>query len=446
MGAQRCTQHARRFDRRRFPPEHDVVKQGDDADFCFIIRSGRCDVLVELKDSSAGKAPAAAAAPSTASDGRPAQVAAPASPAGHATPAAVRPSGAQASSAVGTPASEGGSPASKVQSGTASPAFGALQKQGSSKMGKLLKAATAWQEAAGVEGPPLRVNFRHIVTLQPGTIAGEVALLHEGSKRMATVRTSENAELLILDKKSFLDLDRATLNIIGENARYNAACTREPSQRTRDDLQILKERTAHLSHLSSLSPEVHMELCRVMRYRKVDARTILVRAGMPATCLSITIAGVVHTYTSTVEPTTARRKWSLVGKDRGGGLAGRQGGSGRVSASQLLKGRPTEVLTTGKAIGEDELLMEDPVHAATVVTVETVELMEISRALPPPPSRAAPPSLGLRARLTTCVIATPSLACVCARARRRRLRPRSESRQYLGERARQRVPHKLLAV
>ena len=86
---------------------------------------------------------------------------------------------------------------------------------------------------------------------------------------MATVRTSDNVELLILSKRDFLDLDKATLNIIQENARYNAACTKEPSQRTRDDLQILQQRTAHLSHLSSLSTEVHMELCRVMRYRKV---------------------------------------------------------------------------------------------------------------------------------------------------------------------------------
>ena len=39
------------FTRRRFPPEEDVVRQGDDADFCFIIRSGRCDVLVQINEN-----------------------------------------------------------------------------------------------------------------------------------------------------------------------------------------------------------------------------------------------------------------------------------------------------------------------------------------------------------------------------------------------------------
>ena len=31
---------------RRYRPGEDVVKQGDDASFCFIIRSGSCEVLV----------------------------------------------------------------------------------------------------------------------------------------------------------------------------------------------------------------------------------------------------------------------------------------------------------------------------------------------------------------------------------------------------------------
>ena len=36
---------------------------------------------------------------------------------------------------------------------------------------------------------PMRVNMRHIVTLKPGAIVGEIALFAEGSKRMATVKT-----------------------------------------------------------------------------------------------------------------------------------------------------------------------------------------------------------------------------------------------------------------
>ena len=41
--------------------------------------------------------------------------------------------------------------------------------------------------------------------------------------------------------------------------------------------------------------------------------------------------------------------------------------------------KPSEVLHAGQAIGEDELLLEDPVHNVTVITQEPVELMEISR-------------------------------------------------------------------
>ena len=96
--------------------------------------------------------------------------------------------------------------------------------------------------------------------------------------------------------QSFLDLDRATLNIISENARYNAACTKEPAQRTRDDLQMLQQRTAHLSHISSLSAEVQYELCRVMRYSKVNENAILVRKGNPASCLYVLISGSAATY------------------------------------------------------------------------------------------------------------------------------------------------------
>ena len=64
---------------------------------------------------------------------------------------------------------------------------------------------------------------------------------------MATCRTSENAEVLILGKKAFWDLDRSTINMISENARYNAACTKgKPAHQV--DLQILQQHAAHLSH------------------------------------------------------------------------------------------------------------------------------------------------------------------------------------------------------
>ena len=82
-----------------------------------------------------------------------------------------------------------------------------------------------------------------------------------------------------------------TLHLISENARYNAACTKEPHQRTREDLQILQQRTSHLHHLSSLTSDTHLELCRVMRYRKVNESSMLVRKGIAASCLYVIISG-----------------------------------------------------------------------------------------------------------------------------------------------------------
>ena len=38
------------FTRRRYAHGEDIVKQGDPADFCFVIRSGACDVLVQQQD------------------------------------------------------------------------------------------------------------------------------------------------------------------------------------------------------------------------------------------------------------------------------------------------------------------------------------------------------------------------------------------------------------
>ena len=86
-----------------------------------------------------------------------------------------------------------------------------------------------------------------------------VSLVHPADPRFLDPRFWP-PQVLTLDKKSFLDLDRSTLSVISENARYNAACTKDPGQRQRDDLQILQQRTAHLSHLASLPTEVHWEL------------------------------------------------------------------------------------------------------------------------------------------------------------------------------------------
>jgi len=304
------------FERRKMAPETDVVKQGDDADFCFIIRSGRCDVLVEVKEEKPKE---------EASEGD-------------------------------TPAKPGG-------------------KLGG-KLGLLKKAAAAQIKANSEGHGVVRANMRHIVTLRPGAIVGEIALFKDGVKRMATVRTSaDHVELLILDKKSFLDLDRATLHIISENARYNAACTKEPHQRTRDDLQILQQRTSHLSHLSSLSSEVHLELCRVMRYRKVNEQSMLVRKGQVASCLYVIISGKCNTYAN--DPRGRNRMASLAVS-----ALTEKSGAGRrrnMTVEQFATMKPTAEMRAGDAVGEEELLMENPNWLVTAVTTESMELMEIDR-------------------------------------------------------------------
>jgi CRP-like cAMP-binding protein len=322
------------FDRRKLGPEEDVVRQGDAADFCFIIKSGRCDVLVEVAEEASDSDAGGSTATST-----------------EASPAFRRGEGVEGEEA------KDGSMIKKMQK----------------KKKQMLKmaAAAAFKGSHGDQDLKLRANMRHIVTLRPGAIVGEIALFKDGVSRMATVRSSENVELLILDRKSFLDLDKATLNIIAENARYNAACTKEPTQRTRDDLQILQQRTEHLSHLSSLSSDVHLELCRVMRYRKVNENSILVRKGMPAQCLYVLISGTAGIFVT--EPRPARR-WSTIATGKAQPLRRRN-----VSVDAFAGVKPTDTLRAGQAIGEDELLQEEPIFQFTAVTAEPVELMEIDR-------------------------------------------------------------------
>jgi len=214
--------------------------------------------------------------------------------------------------------------------------------------------------------------MRHVVTLHPGAIVGEIALLKEGVKRMATVRASGQVEVLVLDKSTFLDLDRSTLNVIAENARYNTACTKEPGERSREDLQILQQRTAHLSFLAALSSDVHIELCRVMRYRKVNQGTMLVRKGMPASCLYVLMAGAAGLYST--EP--VRKKWSLAS----GALKDASQNKRKNASVDAFQGMSvSSTLRAGQAIGEEELLKEDPVYTVTAITTEHTELMEIDR-------------------------------------------------------------------
>lgn len=328
------------FDRQKRGPEEDVVTQGDDADFCFIIKSGRCDVLVDAADEGGDESESTSAATSI-----------------EASPAFRRDQGA------GTAEGQTG-----AEDGKAAKSFNKKRKQALK-----MAAAAAFKSGHGDQDLKLRANMRHVVTLRPGAIVGEIALFKDGVKRMATVRTADQTELLLLDKKSFLDLDKATLNVIAENARYNAACTKEPNMRTRDDLQILQQRTSHLSHLSALSSDVHLELCRVMRYRKVTENTLLVRKGMAARCLYVLISGTAGVYFIDPEPKKGKSRWANL-QSMGGSPRKRD-----LTADAYVGVKPNDTIRAGQAIGEEELLQENPVFAFTAVTPEPAELMEIDR-------------------------------------------------------------------
>lgn len=349
------------FSREKRGPEEDVVTQGDDADFCFIIKSGRCDVLVELTDANCPSAPGIRRNSRENFD--------PSESAQSAMPLRRNPAGGASVPAFRRHLRRG----ERTDDGAEESAAANKLKMMRSQRKQALKfaAAAAFKGNHGDQGLKLRENMRHIVTLRPGSLVGEIALLTDGTQRMATVRTADHVELLMLDKKSFLDLDKTTLNIISENARYNAACTKEPEQRGNDDLHILQSRTSHMTFLSALSSDVHRELCRVMRYRKVSENAILVRKGMPAECLYVLISGSVSIHVT--DPN--RRRWSSL-------TAGK---NGRISVKQDLTAdvfegvKPNDVKRAGQAIGEDELLEEDAKFGFTAVTSEPVELMEIER-------------------------------------------------------------------
>jgi len=319
------------FERRKFQPNEDVVRQGDAADFCFIIRSGLCDVLVESPADAIATAAKLAVGKAEESGDE----------------AAEPPEGAEASSpsfnsGASVSFNSGASPSFNAES---SPTAGTTPT-GTPKPKRVskLKSWTKVKEAVGA---------RHIVTLRPGAIVGEIALFSDGATRNATVRTLEHAEVLLLDKKSFLDLDQSTLQIIKENAQYNSACTKQPSDRSKADIDILQQRTAHLTHLARMQPEVHRELCRVMKYRKVLEDTVLCKRGADATCFYVIINGSVQVSNAA----------ELPGKKK-----------------TTKKAPTTTMLQVGDAIGEADMLLDEPVYQATITTAQTCELMEVSRA------------------------------------------------------------------
>ena len=159
-----------------------------------------------------------------------------------------------------------------------------------------------------------------------------------------------------------------TLQMIEENASYNAACTKLPTARSRADVDLLQKRTAHLRQLVKLPTEVHRELCRVMVYRKVNEGHVLARKGVPASCFQVLMSGSASVYASGEAPGTGPSEVRRVTIRSGG------------TESSFRANPPTEILHAGDAIGESMLQQPGPetAHSATVVANEAVELMEIS--------------------------------------------------------------------
>lgn len=253
--------------------------------------------------------------------------------------------------------------------------------------------ASVMRARSGSTAATGRDDLRVIVTLQPGSIVGEIALFQEGARRMATVRASEHVDLLVLDKQSFLQLDKATLTNIYEDARYSAACAKKASDRTREDLRVLQQQTAALTLFSNLEEALHLELCRVMKYRKVGEGVILVRKGMPVDHLLVIISGSVacfvtdptrvkdlsrqHSFNVATAGMAGSRQVSFNVSTIGQAAAGRRR---ETNLANLFVGlKETETLKAGQAIGEEELLEDDATHKITAVAQEPVEVMEIGR-------------------------------------------------------------------
>ena len=171
-----------------------------------------------------------------------------------------------------------------------------------------------------------------------------------------------------------------------EHARYNAACAKEPSARTKADIDLLQQRTAHLRRLGSeMDPINHRELCRVMRHRRVEAKHMLVRKGMPAEGFFILLSGSCAAYTGNYEASNqAHRRAGITGFD--------DTPSGANRSRRRSYDKPTETLQPGALIGESALRQAEvereatgkrrvqALHTATVVATETCELMELSAA------------------------------------------------------------------
>ena len=164
------------FERKRFGPEEDVVREGEDVDFCFVIRSGSCDVLVELPPEERINEDGSVHGSVTGSEQLGATPGSSPMPPSR-SPAAMR---SAVMSAMRSPA------AMRPPLSRQSSCGGGSHHGGSfvSKKSDLLKmgAAQAFLGGGG-KHVPLRANMRHVVTLHPGAIVGEIAMRLRSSRR-----------------------------------------------------------------------------------------------------------------------------------------------------------------------------------------------------------------------------------------------------------------------
>lgn len=324
------------FEKRKVRSGVDIVHKGDDANFCFIIARGTCDILVP--DDTSGRPPAIIAHSPSASSSA---FASPAILARRTTGAVLltrrasaqppglksvvdaaqvfrerqmarrrsttsssgmdgrRRSMSSSSEMDGLSPSlsrqaSGAAVASRRTSATPSPISTSPRFRPStpdSNSGSLDGAPDAAPSTAPIPRSrqrstrlsevaahlPTGDRMRTVATLGAGTLVGEIALLAEGEKRNATVRAAEGCELLVLDRKSFRDLDRDTLQLISANAKYSVACAKAPAKRTPDDVDILKQRTPSLAR--RFNPTVHQAFCKSSAFLAIEAACFLVAAA-----------------------------------------------------------------------------------------------------------------------------------------------------------------------
>jgi CRP-like cAMP-binding protein len=266
------------YGERRHVGEHeDIVQQGDAATFCFLILSGSCRVLV------------AADTPKPSDEPRGMQVAAPvrASRRRSSLPNAVAlAAAAAATTAAAAPTATGvpeGKPYPIVASPSAAPVVGTRSRARRCSAHELQQgvidalgatAPRAVPRTAAVSGARessftrrrralaanrSEVEMRHVATLSEGALLGEIALLSSqpDCKRTATVRAAEPAVILILDKKSFLELGQSTLHLIRESARCTGGIRTWHTRRTRRHAELHAHERARARARRRLSAATH---------------------------------------------------------------------------------------------------------------------------------------------------------------------------------------------